>query len=628
MATVSFGVVIDTANTSVIGTDTSDYAGQGIALSDVVGNIEVLVNGTQFYNNGSIVRETDTAQSGSGTTIQLASGASSVNGFYQGLWVYIASGTGSGQKRQVVSYSGTTKTCVVAAWGTNPDNTSVYEFAFADVYVVADLDNQRRIALPLQNGEIMQGLYTFNYTVYDQNTNDYYTSTSSINIDFTFPAVDLTYTVDCVTPLLESTDSTDYTIQGATATVTRTHTVQAPANVDANVYTGSDVTIQVPQFYAPTLYQATLSSSVVWDFGGGVTVSALLTGQQPINTYCDNWICDMFCCINNLYQQWVSLQQTNSGQSAYYYKKWELGVLIIDMIKSAYSCGQNTVVNGLISQFYLETGCTANCNCSNNNVPTLVQGLGLANATQYSLSEGDSYIDVTTVTGANSVAWTLSLSPTALALLLSNPTLTGLVNITVANPSAGVYEITGATVTGGSGIGITTTSSGGVIIDYKVRLANLLDSQFEDNATTGTSLEVLKTYTLPIGKLAVDAGRLKVKALFSVTQNTSAKTVAVRVNSTTIFSSVNANAAAIAFVYFEYELYREDTTTLKVMINAYRALDAIGGVWGSYEIENIPAPSITCNDLDAATNTINVVGDSTVTGDIVSKDFSIEYLGK
>lgn len=626
MATVSLGVVIDTANTSIIGTDTSDYAGQGIALADVVGNIEVLVNGVQFYDNGSIVRYSATAQSGSSTTIQLASGASAVNGFYQGLWVRITSGTGVGQKRQVVSYSGTSKTCVVAAWGTAPDNTSVYEFTFADIYVVSSLVNQRRIALPLQNGEIMQGLYTFNYTVYDQNTDDYYTSTSSINIDFTFPTVDLTYTVDCLTPLLESTDSTDYTIQGATASVTRTHTVQAPANVDPTVYTGADVTIQVPQFYAPTLYQATLSSSVVWDFGGGVTVSALLTGQQPINTYCDNWVCDMFCCINNLYQQWVSLQQTNSGQSAYYFRKWELGVLIIDMIKSAYSCGQNTVVNGLINQFYIETGCTANCNCSNNNAPTLVQGLGLANATQYSLLEGDSYIDVTTVTGANSVAWTLSLSPTALALLLSNPTLTGLVNITVANPSAGVYEITGATVTDGVGVRVSTTSSGGVIIDYNVALANLLESNLGDDTNAGTSYETLRTYTLPAGQLLSEGDVLRIKATYFVTANNSAKNARVQFNGTTLFSAYTADIATVSYLEMNFEVVRLSVTTVGVVARFAR-LNALGSVVDTVGTPYYAAP-YTANNLDSLTNVINFQADGAAIGDMNLQFNQIEIVKK
>lgn len=625
MATVSLGIVIDTANNSIIATDTSDYAGQGISTADVVGNIEVLVNGIQWYANTDYTRYSDIGQGASGTTIQLATGASAINSFYQDLWVNITGGTGAGQQRQVISYSGVSKTCVVAAWGTNPVG-STYEFAFADIYVGASLNNQRRISLPLQNGVIKQGLYTFNYTVFDQSTGDYYSASSTINIDFTFPTVNLTYSVDCVTPILESTDATDYTIQGATETVTRTHTVAAPPNVDSNVYTGNDITIIVPQFYAPTTYQATLSSSVVWDFGGGITVSGLLTASQPIATYCNNWVCDQNCCIEKLFRQWTTLEGTNTGQAAFYRQRWASGLLIQAMIRSSYNCGSTALVNNLINQFYIETGCTANCNCSDNTVPTLVQGLGLANATQYSLAPADSFIDVTTSTGANSVAWTVGLSPSALALLSTSPSITGLLNITVANPSNGVYEITGATVTAGSGITVTTTSSGGVIVNYKPRLTNLLYSNYTNVATTGTVLQTLRTYTLPAQTLSTQGARLKIKALFQVFQNTSSKQVAITVNSTTVFATVNANQASMLYVYLEYELYCQNSTSLRVYVNKVATIDAFGQEVTC--INNFPTVGfITVNNLNTLTNTINVEADSTSSGDITNLDFSIEYLG-
>jgi hypothetical protein len=611
MATVSLGIVIDTANNSIIATDTSDYAGQGISTADVVGNVEVLIDGVQWYVNSDYTRYSDIVQGASSTTVQLNSGASSINGFYQGLWVNITSGTGAGQQRQVISYSGTTKTCVVAAWGTNPVGAT-YEFAFADIYVAASLNNQRRIALPLQNGVIRQGVYTFNYTVYDQATDNYYSASSTININFTFPTVNLTYNVDCVTPLLQSTDSTDYTIQGATETVTRTHTVAAPPNVDNNVYTGNDITILVPQFYAPTTYQATLSSIVVWDFGGGISVSGLLTGSQPIATFCDNWICDMFCCIKNLYQQWVSLQGTNSGQADYYYNKWQLGVLLIDMIKSAYQCGQNTIVNSLINQFYIETGCTANCNCSDNTTPTLVQGLGLANATQYSLAAADSYVQVTTTTGANSVAWTVGLSPAALALLAGNPSIAGLVNITVANPSAGVYEITGATVTAGNGVSVTTTSSGGVVVDYKVRLSNVLTENASSAPTTGTSNQTLRTYTLAAGVLDTAGDYIEIDTIYQVTPNNSSKLANITIASNSVLSN-NANIATVSAIALNVKLIRVTDTSMAIIGKTQR-LGVFGGVVDS--LQSTVLATVAVNDLDSATNVINFDADGTAIGDM------------
>jgi hypothetical protein len=62
------------------------------------------------------------------------------------------------------------------------------------------------------------------------------------------------------------------------------------------------------------------------------------------------------------------------------------------------------------------------------------------------------------------------------------------------------------------------------------------------------------------------------------------------------------------------------------MVNKVAALNSAGGAL--YSFNNYPTTNITCNNLDATTNTINITGDSTVTGDITNKDFSIEYLGK
>jgi hypothetical protein len=70
---------------------------------------------------------TGTAQAGAATAITLASTASAVNDYYNGLNVTLTGGTGSGQSRQVVGYVGATKVATVdSAWGTNPDVTSTY----------------------------------------------------------------------------------------------------------------------------------------------------------------------------------------------------------------------------------------------------------------------------------------------------------------------------------------------------------------------------------------------------------------------------------------------------------------------------------------------------------------------
>lgn len=77
-----------------------------------------------------------TAQSATASTVVLDAGASAVDNFYAGDFVYIASGTGAGQVRQIISYTGSSKSAVVysagppaqgSQWATNPDNTSVFQ---------------------------------------------------------------------------------------------------------------------------------------------------------------------------------------------------------------------------------------------------------------------------------------------------------------------------------------------------------------------------------------------------------------------------------------------------------------------------------------------------------------------
>lgn len=70
---------------------------------------------------------TGTAQSGTSSTITLATGANATNGFYNGMSVYILSGTGAGQVRTISNYTGSTKIASVSVnWSINPDGTSVY----------------------------------------------------------------------------------------------------------------------------------------------------------------------------------------------------------------------------------------------------------------------------------------------------------------------------------------------------------------------------------------------------------------------------------------------------------------------------------------------------------------------
>ena len=78
---------------------------------------------------------TGTATAGSATTITLAAGASSVDGFYVGMPIRITGGTGSGQSAFIAAYVGSTKVATLSATlGTPLNATSVYSIDACVVY--------------------------------------------------------------------------------------------------------------------------------------------------------------------------------------------------------------------------------------------------------------------------------------------------------------------------------------------------------------------------------------------------------------------------------------------------------------------------------------------------------------
>ena len=101
-----------------------------------VGGTTSLVNGVNFDTTLSrTIRETGTAQSGASGTITLQASATTVTDAFEHTYIYIISGTGAGQSREIIAYNGTTKVASVTPnWGVNPDNTSVYRIVTQEHY--------------------------------------------------------------------------------------------------------------------------------------------------------------------------------------------------------------------------------------------------------------------------------------------------------------------------------------------------------------------------------------------------------------------------------------------------------------------------------------------------------------
>lgn len=101
-------------------TKVATMAKDWITIPNATSTFDVLASSTAINSDEGV------AQAGGATSITLATTASAYDDIYKGALITIVSGTGSGQSREITAYNGTTKMATVAAWGTQPDSTSVY----------------------------------------------------------------------------------------------------------------------------------------------------------------------------------------------------------------------------------------------------------------------------------------------------------------------------------------------------------------------------------------------------------------------------------------------------------------------------------------------------------------------
>lgn len=127
---------------SAMNTLSSHDPGENImgATDTVVLTDGSLTNAKLAADTGLKPIRSNTAQGGSANAITLDASASSITDFYNNAWVYITSGTGSGQPpRLITGYNGTTKIATtIPSWSTNPDNSSTFAILpaawISDVY--------------------------------------------------------------------------------------------------------------------------------------------------------------------------------------------------------------------------------------------------------------------------------------------------------------------------------------------------------------------------------------------------------------------------------------------------------------------------------------------------------------
>ncbi len=618
MASASFSPQINLNTAAITLTDTSDFVSQGIALIDVNGNFKITApSGNVIWDSGlNYYFETGTAQSGSTTSLQLASGATSLN--IANYYILATGGAGSGQVARIASYNATTKLATfVSPVGVAFNNTTTYRICLADIFLAANLSNQPTISLYSGN-TVEQGTYTIDYLVYNSNSGEYYSTQSTVDYQYTLPTVVIQQTVDCLSPLFISVDATDYTLFGGIqpTNITRTHTIIYPPSTGVADVVGGTANLYTSILYNNGTYTTTISTVVSWTLPDGTVINATLTGDQERLVQCEQWICDIYCCMKSVYNEWQGYINTNHTLAQQYFDKWIAVTGLATQIQAAYQCGDSNAVAGYVNTLRTIANCNSNCQCDDNTI-ALIQGLGNITNT-YDLDSGTpAFFYVTPTVSGNTTTWEAGLTTQAISLLTDQPTLQGIDNIRITNPSSNVFTVRGARVEATAGIEITPTQDiNSITTIYSVGLKNLLVSNLGDALTTTTSYETLRTYTLLNDVLADNGDILRIKAVFEVTPNNDAKQVRIQFAGNTLFQAYNANIATVQYLQMDIDCVRLSATTIGVM-PSFKRLNPIGGIVDEGGIPVYSAPYVVNNlNDDNLTNVITFQGDSTVAGDI------------
>lgn len=304
----------------------------------------------------------------------------------------------------------------------DPDGLTIYNntnWASPDIEPGTSVYNTTTIPLPLDgDGEVKQGSYTFTYTVSDDNGST--TLTKSYTYTFAYDAVEIAITpsVNYNTPLLKGTDSTSYTVNAITPTITRAWTLTYPSVLGISPVTGTGSTVTTGTFYTTSSgayqYTFTLISTLSYDMGSGLYVSDEISGTDYIDVSSDASLCQLYCGLRSSYTRWQANKMTNPANATKYLNEFMAVMSISTLLQAAYDCGKTEDASGYVAMIKA-IGNFDDCSCDGDE-PVLVTGLGGGGTTVVAAGTG---LSLATDVSGTTTTYTLSLSAANIALLAS-----------------------------------------------------------------------------------------------------------------------------------------------------------------------------------------------------------------
>ena len=373
---------------------------------------------------------------------------------------------------------------------------------------------------------VKTGTYTFTYIAsidptLDPNRTGFVTVTKTFNYQAVMPTVTIDYTISCRTSELTATDSTDYDIDilgiSYTPSKTRTLTLIKPSgagcNTPAAVSTasitwgagGTALTELWTNVWQTTVSTAATYSLESWGGDYWFIVAATLTGYDTADVQCDDCVCDLKTCIDNLITSW------KASIGANYKRETELRTKVTKVLAAwanyewAERCGESVEsyceeIKAIVASE--DCTCPTSSDTASARVVAWGSGLGQSAASTFAFT-----VTATTPTGGNS----------------------GDVHYNTSNYH--LYHKTSVWVDDGSIQGATGSagSDGSATI--------IVEHDTSDHACAAAGgVQTLKTYNMPADTIATDGDVLEITLVWELASTANGKTVTLTFNTTDIIS--------------------------------------------------------------------------------------------
>jgi len=318
------------------------------------------------------------------------------------------------------------------------------------------------------------------------------------------PKFELTETWNCSIATYTSTDTTVYCTSGCASgysvtNIVKTHTVYPPAVSGQSSVTASSTTIVLGapdnQLWTGT-YEAKLSAVVTLTQGDSTVIThGSVTKEAKV--ICDDLLCGLYCQMQKLYASFMGYLGHNTTEANKYKGYLEKGLICYQLATQARLCSKESMVEQYVSDFYKLTGTDPNCNCCKDEsspvIPTtIINGTdGTDGETpdfrvtggtifQYKFPSDVSWttiFDFSTIAGADGLSFFQDSGVPSNSKGNNNDTYLDIDSYDVYKKVAGSWVLTG-NIKGETGI-------------------SLLVNDLSSTTTTGTTTEILKTFSIP-----------------------------------------------------------------------------------------------------------------------------------